>query len=54
MYLTYKHVPYYELEVIIKAEHMNLFKMKEEFEKLLKRYPSQYNYEFKFIDSFKV
>jgi hypothetical protein len=54
MYLNYMGVPYWELESIIKSEHMNLFKMKEEFEKLLKIYPSKYNYEFKFIDSFEV
>lgn len=53
-YLTYSTVPYFEFEKIINTEHKNLFEMKEEFEKLLKLYPSKYKYEFKFIDSFKA
>lgn len=52
MYLNYKYVPYWELVEIIEAKHENLFKMKEEFEKLLNIYRSEYNYKFKFIDSF--
>lgn len=54
MYLNYKYVPYWELVEIIEAKHENLFKMKEEFEKLLNIYRSEYNYKFKFIDSFEV
>lgn len=53
-YLTYCAVPYSEFEEIINAKYRNLFEMKEEFEKLLKFYPSRYKYEFKFIDSFKA
>ena len=54
MYLNYKYVPYWELVEIIEAKHENLFKMKEEFEKLLNIYRSEYNYKFKFIDSSEV
>ena len=54
MYLNYKYVPYWELVEIIEAKHENLFKMKEEFEKLLNIYRSEYKYKFKFIDSSEV
>lgn len=54
MYLNYKYVPYWELVKIIEAKHENLFKMKEEFEKLLNIYRSEYKYKFKFIDSSEV
>lgn len=65
-YITYSSVPYFEFERIINTEYRNLFEMKEEFEKLLKIYPSMYRfkdrhgnvrsykYEFKFINSFEV
>lgn len=53
-YLTYSTVPYFEFEKIINVKHRNLFEMKEEFEKLLKLYPSKYKFEFKFINSFKA